>query len=124
MLFVDDEPASIQLFQAQFEQWEKHIEVLTAGNGRKALEVLGQRRPDLVITNLHMPVMDGLDLARMIHQITEGGKIPIIITSGAPYANMEKLLRDYGCQLCLQLPVSYEKLLVVIRQFVDFPEKP
>ena len=57
--------------------------VAKASNGRKGLEVLDRERPELVITDFMMPVMDGLEFARAIRARPQSSSLPIILMSGA-----------------------------------------
>jgi len=54
-----------------------------ASNGRRGLEVLDRERPELVITDFMMPVMDGLEFARAIRARPGSADLPIILMSGA-----------------------------------------
>jgi CheY-like chemotaxis protein len=60
---------------------ERDYLVLEAANGRDALQRVAQSRPDLVITDLEMPVLDGFELIRQLRQGPETKEIPIIVLS-------------------------------------------
>jgi len=79
LLFVDDEPNILDDLEEIFGYAGKY-EFFTAGSGREALEILQKHGIDLVITDIKMPEMDGLKLARQIHQNFPGVKI-IFITA-------------------------------------------
>jgi len=69
------------------------FEVETAGNGRQALDLLmSGRRFDLVITDIRMPEMDGLELLRKVRQLSEN--LPVIVMTGN--ATTKKALRPIG----------------------------
>jgi len=61
VLIVDDEPAIVRLIRDYLER--AGFDVMTAGNGEDALQVFSRSRPDLVILDLTLPHMDGLDVA-------------------------------------------------------------
>ncbi len=61
----------------------QRVKVLTAPNGRKALEVLDKEVPALVATDFMMPLMNGLELAQAIKANPDWARIPIILLSGA-----------------------------------------
>ena len=77
ILLVDDEPLVLIGLQGMLE-WEKlgYTVCATARNGRQALEIIERERPDIVIADVKMPVMDGLSLARTCH---ERGALPVFI---------------------------------------------
>ena len=79
ILVVDDEPAVLEVL-AQALETVGGYKVLCARDGRSALEQLKGSRVDLVLTDLHMPHMDGLQLIR--HLVKDRWTIPIIAMSG------------------------------------------
>lgn len=68
-LIVDDEPLTVESI-AELLDWESHGYTLigTAANGAQALSVIRAEKPDVVFTDIKMPVMDGLELCRELHQ--------------------------------------------------------
>jgi two-component system response regulator VicR len=81
ILVVDDEFLITDILVDALE--EEGFRVLTASNGRKALEVLHKEVPALVITDFMMPLMNGLELALVIKSTPDWAQIPIILLSGA-----------------------------------------
>jgi two-component system response regulator VicR len=81
ILVVDDEFLITDILVDALE--EEGFRVLTAPNGRKALEVLDKEVPALVLTDFMMPLMNGLELARTIKANPDWVRIPIILLSGA-----------------------------------------
>lgn len=79
ILVVDDEPAIRQLLRQELES--QNYQVKEAGNGLQALEQIRQHPPDLIILDVMMPKMSGLDLAAILKANPETVNIPIIILS-------------------------------------------
>ena len=77
VLAVDDSMTQVMGMQILLQQ--HGYEVITAANGRLALEAVRERRPDLVVTDLQMPEMDGLQLVAALRQEFSG--LPIILTT-------------------------------------------
>src|ERR1039457_2117929 len=90
VLIVDDEPAIVRLVRDYLER--AGFEVTTAGNGEEALQVFARSRPDLVILDLTLPRMDGLDVARAMRR---AGDVPIIMLT----ARTEEADRVAGLEL-------------------------
>ena len=90
VLIVDDEPAIVRLIRDYLER--AGFEVATAGNGEDALQVFARDRPDLVILDLTLPRMDGLDVARAMRR---AGDVPIIMLT----ARTEEADRVAGLEL-------------------------
>jgi CheY-like chemotaxis protein len=80
ILVVDDEPDLRYLLRRVFEQ-AGHV-VTEAGHGEAALEVLRGSPPDLVVTDMMMPVMDGAELIRRLRADPLTAQIPILAVTG------------------------------------------
>lgn len=81
ILIVDDEYLIADILGYAME--DEGYMVVKASNGRRGLEVLDRERPELVITDFMMPVMDGLEFARAIRARPASVDLPIILMSGA-----------------------------------------
>lgn len=89
ILVVDDEPAILTLLVDVLRE-EGH-EVLGAGDGVAALEVLAEAVADLVITDTMMPRLGGGDLVRSMRERPEFRKIPVILLSAAGQPRLDGL---------------------------------
>ena len=78
ILIIDDDLSIQQLFK-QFLSGEDH-NVLSASNGKEGLRLMKQQKPDLIITDIMMPEMDGLEVVREIRKTYPG--LPVIAISG------------------------------------------
>ena len=82
ILLVEDDVNQRALFEE--ELCDEGYRVVTAGDGREALNVASQHKPDLVVMDVNMPVMDGLDTLARLLEVDR--KIPVIIhTAYASY---------------------------------------
>jgi len=54
-------------------------DVIEAANGSQALEILSQQTVDLVLTDINMPVMDGLELVRQLHKVDKARDVPVLM---------------------------------------------
>ena len=79
ILIIDDEPLIRDLFSIYLE--EHDYEILTADNGLTGLELIETEKPDLVLTDLNMPHVDGFNVLKQAHEKNE--ELPIIVISGA-----------------------------------------
>ena len=86
-------------------------EVWTARHGREALAVLrGRRRPDLILTDLMMPVMDGWELKAALARDRDLADVPVVAVSAVP---AEYLQRTEGMQM-VPKPVDIDRLLNLV----------
>lgn len=84
-------------------------DVYTCKNGKEALDIFYKFKPNIILTDYKMPIMDGYELTKKIRQICE--KTPIVIMSN--YTDKDKLLKCIPLNLTkyLEKPVKYEELL-------------
>jgi CheY-like chemotaxis protein len=80
ILVVDDEPAQRSILRRIFER--AGHEVADAGDGAAALQAVGKSPPDLVVTDMMMPVMSGAELIRRLRREPATAGIPILAASG------------------------------------------
>jgi CheY-like chemotaxis protein len=113
ILLIDDEPIIRQLFQKVLEH-EGHS-VLTASNGREALEVLRENKPDLLLLDMMMPQMDGISFLRLMRRNAQWADIPVVIMSALAdkgnICNAGTLgVRDYLLKAGFSLPLLRKRI--------------
>lgn len=110
ILYVEDEPAIREGLQRFFRR--RSGKIALAANGAEGLELFNRERPDIVVTDIRMPVMDGLTMAKNIKEIAPD--VPIIITTG--HNDEEFLLKaiDLGIDKYIKKPVDFRLLMDVI----------
>jgi CheY-like chemotaxis protein len=89
VLLVDDHPEVLQLFVRMLSSAEREYDVIQAKSGQRALSLLRQRRPDVVLLDLLMPRMDGFQVLQEKAQDPSIRDIPVVVISsrdptGAP----------------------------------------
>jgi DNA-binding response OmpR family regulator len=110
VLVVDDEPRYVWAIRANLE--DVGYEVLTAGDGKRAVEVAASEEPDLVLLDVRMPEMDGYEVCRRIREFST---VPVImLTALAEEADKVKGL-DVGADDYVTKPFSAQELLARIR---------
>lgn len=82
ILVVEDEPVLQRLYRIQLPSWPMAPEVSIAGNGFEGLVLVGSLRPHLLITDLHMPEMDGFQMLRSLHAIPLLDSMEIVVVTG------------------------------------------
>ncbi len=110
ILVVEDE---VKARESMINILSEHFsKVIGAQNGDEGLKKFKKFKPDLVITDIAMPIMDGLDMAREIKEISDD--VPIVVLSA--YSEKERLLRsiDIGIDKYLIKPVDIEELFKVL----------
>lgn len=110
ILVVDDEPQITRVLRRTLSA--QGYDVQTAGDGEEALEVFRQWNPNLVVTDLSMPIMGGLELCRRIRKVSQ---VPVIVLSvkGEERSKVEAL--DAGADDYITKPFGMEELLARVR---------
>jgi two-component system KDP operon response regulator KdpE len=110
VLVVDDEPQITRVLKTVLTG--HGYQVRTAGEGKSALAALSEWTPDLVITDLRMPRMDGVELCRRVRAVSD---VPIIVLSvrGEEHAKVEAL--DSGADDYVSKPFGIAELLARVR---------
>jgi len=116
VLVVDDLPA-IRLIHSAFLH-ASGMEVSTAENGSVALDAVRRDVPDVIVTDLEMPVMDGLDLCRQVRADAATRDIVVVAVTGDAPTHTQSAL-DAGCDVVLAKPLSRTVLLTTIRVLLE-----
>lgn len=112
LLIVDDEDTLLEIFQRWFER--EGCRVLTAANGRDALDLAAANVVDLVISDIRMPVLDGLELVRRLAE--RDGYLPkIIFISGFGDVGDREIF-GIGVEAMLHKPVDRADLVAAARR--------
>ncbi len=118
IVIVDDEKMIRESMVKTFP-WEKlGIEVVgTAENGKRGLEVVAVTRPHIILTDIRMPKMDGLEFIRSVREYMKD--VRIIIISGYDEFAYAKKAMEYGVSDYILKPVSAEELFRVLQKLVQ-----
>ena len=106
ILVVDDEPDIAELLQTVLE--EEGYQVIVAGNGREGLACVAEARPDLILCDVMMPLMDGVSLCRAVQAQPEYRDIPVVFMSAG-----RKPFSDDGCRYDAFLAKPFELTSVI-----------
>jgi two-component system cell cycle response regulator len=121
VLVVDDEPDKRQLLAFALEM--AGYTVHTAANGEEGLSAVETRQPDLIITDVMMPKMDGYEMARRVRANPQSRFIPIIIQSAARNAAQDvRLGAEVGALGYMTDPTDLDLLLARARTLLEFKD--
>jgi two-component system, chemotaxis family, chemotaxis protein CheY len=94
VLIVDDSKTTQMLVMNALARI-RDVKMLTAGNGREALDVVAKKDLDLLVTDINMPEMDGIALIREVRKLRDAEHLPILIIT----AKAEEQARDEGLKV-------------------------
>jgi len=93
--------------------------VLEARNGEEAVVVTRDQSPDVILMDLSLPVIDGLQATRLIRDLPHSQDTPIVVVSAHDTADFEAEARAAGCDHYLTKPIDFTELEQVIRGLVS-----
>lgn len=105
ILIVDDQPDIRELLCLQLQM--KGCQVVEATNGREAVELAPQIHPSLILMDLSMPVLDGYEATRQIHEQPRLRDVPIVAVSAYCDAHNREKAFDAGCVECVGKPIEF-----------------
>jgi PAS domain S-box-containing protein len=122
ILFVDDEPALVDIILRMLFPLGYHV--TGVASSKEALDIFRAEPEsfDLVITDMTLPKMTGIDLSRKLLQIRPD--IPIILCSGIKDPETEVQAKSLGIKVCLSKPLTKSELSQVVRETLDENKKP
>jgi two-component system, cell cycle response regulator DivK len=117
ILIVEDDELTMQLFN---DLLEAHgYKTLQTRNGKEALELTRLHKPDLILVDIQLPEVSGLQVTQWIKQDEELRHIPVIaITAFAMKGDEERILAG-GCEAYMSKPISILKFLETVRRFLN-----
>ncbi len=118
ILIIDDEP-SIRETLAKILLLDGH-DVVKAMDGRSALEIISKRAPDLVITDIYMPEMDGIEF--LLSLADAAPQIPVIAISGGALASADFVLEDaaqLGAVATLPKPFEIDQVRGLVHRVLE-----
>ena len=104
----------------QDELAKEGYQVFTAENGRNAFEILQTTLPDLILSDVYMPEMDGMELCEALRRNPLYSHIPIVIMSTEnDSSNMRKIM-DYGAAAFILKPFNIEQLIITLNNILSY----
>ena len=120
ILIVEDEPKNLTLFRDLLQRFG--YVTIEATNGRDGVDLARARNPDLILMDIQLPVMDGLEATRILKSDAETKDIPILaLTSYAMKGDRDKILQA-GCDGYLAKPVDVREFLSTVMQYLSTQE--
>ena len=116
ILLVEDNADTLELMSALL-QLEGYA-VVTAENGRDGIDVANAERPDLIITDINMPILSGTDMIKLLREKSEFENTPILAVT-AYGKNGAEGARQAGANEVLTKPVEYDLFRDYIRALMD-----
>jgi DNA-binding response OmpR family regulator len=96
--------------------------VVTASNGQEGLYLAGSEHPDLIITDLGMPELDGFEVVRQLREQDEFKTVPILVLTAFGREELNRAI-IVGANRALNKPVHFDDLIDDVRELLANPER-
>lgn len=111
LLIVDDDETHLKTLARSFKRHANRVEVALSENGIDALVLVGSFKPHLILLDVFMPELDGLEVCRRLQSNRLTGDIGVILISNHMSAGVEEAALEAGARRCLRKPLDLEVVL-------------
>lgn len=117
VLIVEDNELNMKLFR---DLLQAHgYETLEARTGPEALEALKESRPDLILMDIQLPEVSGLEVTKKIKNDRELADIPVIAVTAFAMKGDEERIRNGGCEDYIAKPISVVSFIEKVKRYLD-----
>jgi two-component system, cell cycle response regulator DivK len=116
VLIVEDNELNMKLFH---DLLEAHgYQILQTRDGMEALKIARRHKPDLILMDIQLPEVSGLQVTRWIKEDADLKNIPIIAVTAFAMKGDEEKIRDGGCEAYIAKPISVLSFLQTVERFL------
>ena len=120
LLYVEDNDDNVYMLKMRLELLGD-FEVLAAEDGEKGCEIALRERPDIILMDLEMPVIDGWEATRRLKGDPQTHDIPVIALSAHALAGEREKAIAAGCDEFDTKPIEFERLVATVRRLLAHP---
>jgi two-component system, cell cycle response regulator DivK len=116
VLIVEDNELNMKLFH---DLLDAHgYRTLQTRNGMEALALAREHRPDLILMDIQLPEVSGLEVTKWLKEDDQLRKIPVVAVTAFAMKGDEERIREGGCEAYISKPISISTFLETVRQFI------
>lgn len=116
VLIVEDNELNMKLFR---DLLGAHgYQTIQTRNGMEALALARQHRPDLILMDIQLPEVSGLEVTKWLKEDDQLREIPVIAVTAFAMKGDEERIREGGCEAYLSKPISISTFLDTVRKFI------
>ena len=116
VLIVEDNELNMKLFHDLLQA--NGFNTIETRNGIEALDLARKHKPDLILMDIQLPEVSGLEVTKWIKEDDELKSIPVVAVTAFAMKGDEERIREGGCEAYLSKPISVAKFLETVRHFV------
>ncbi len=116
VLVVEDNELNMRLFCDLLDAFG--YEAFKCGDGERAIEIAREKKPDLIIMDIQLPVVSGLDITRWLKDDPELAHIPVLAVTAFAMRADEQKVREAGCEGYLSKPIQMTSFLRAVEELI------
>lgn len=117
ILIVEDNELNMKLFRDLLEA--QGYGVIQTRDGMQALDLARSERPDLIVMDIQLPQVSGLEVTKWIKADDDLKHIPVVAVTAFAMKGDEEKIREGGCEAYVAKPISVNDFLSTIRKYLD-----
>ena len=116
VMIVEDNELNMKLFH---DLLDAHgYDTIQTRDGKDAYDLAQQHRPDLIVMDMQLPGVSGLEVTRLLKEDDELKGIPVIAVTAFAMKGDEDRIREGGCEAYIAKPIRIDELMGTVRQFL------
>lgn len=117
VMIVEDNELNMKLFHDLLES--RGYDIIETRDGMEALKMARSERPDLILMDIQLPEVSGLEVTKWIKEDDDLKHIPIIAVTAFAMKGDEEKIREGGCEAYIAKPISVSSFLATVEQFLS-----
>ena len=117
VLIVEDNELNMKLFRDLLEAHD--IQTLETNEGKRVVDIAREKKPDLILMDIQLPEISGLDITKILKQDDELKSIPVVAVTAFAMKGDEEKIREGGCEDYLSKPISVTEFLTVVQKYLS-----
>ena len=116
VMIVEDNELNMKLFNDLLEA--QSYETIQTSNGLEALDLARAYRPDLILMDIQLPEVSGLEVTKWMKEDDELARIPVIAVTAFAMKGDEERIRQGGCEAYISKPISVMRFLETVKSYL------
>ena len=116
VMIVEDNELNMKLFNDLLEA--QNYETIRTSNGLEALDLARAHRPDLILMDIQLPEVSGLEVTKWLKEDDELARIPVIAVTAFAMKGDEERIRQGGCEAYISKPISVMRFLETVKSYL------
>jgi len=117
VMVVEDNELNMKLFHDLLES--RGYDIIETRDGMEALKMARSERPDLILMDIQLPEVSGLEVTKWIKEDDDLKHIPIIAVTAFAMKGDEEKIREGGCEAYIAKPISVSSFLATVEKFLN-----